>query len=98
QLGRRAVRARGAVQQPLLALLAPALEPPVGGALADAGGLGRPRQRPRPTLDPCDKQPAALRTGASVSVKLHPVSSLGLSWLGSSQPPRSPGCLTDQRA
>jgi hypothetical protein len=31
-------------------------------------------------------------------VELHPVSSLGLSWVRTSQPPRGPGCLTDERA
>src|SRR5207247_9784754 len=61
-----------------LSLLRPGLEPAVGRALADAGGLGRRHQRPPLALDPLDEQPPALRAGAGVTVQLHPVSSLGL--------------------
>jgi hypothetical protein len=77
-IGRRAVRdqVRGAaaVGEASLALLAPALEPAVGGALADAGGLGRRHQRPGLALDPLDEQLAAIRTGLGVTVNLHPES------------------------
>src|SRR6266540_133106 len=81
-IGRRAVRnrlrRRAAVKQTRLALLAPALQPAVGRPLANAGGLGRRRQRPALALDPLNEQLPTLRTGAGVTVQLHPVSSLGL--------------------
>ena len=69
---------RGAVDQARLALLPPALEPAIRRPLADAGGLGRRRQRPGLALDPLHEQPPALRAGAGVTVQLHPVTSLGL--------------------
>src|SRR4051812_34036832 len=52
---------------------------------------GRPRQRPNPALDPLNEQLPALRTGAGITVELHPVSSLGLRLVRTSQPPRGPG-------
>src|SRR4051794_20740104 len=81
QLGRRAVRPRAAVDEARFPFLAPALQPAPGGALADAGRLGGRRQRPLLALDPLDEQLPAVRTGAGITVELHPVSSLGLSWL-----------------
>src|SRR5215210_7468467 len=77
---------RGAVQEPRRTLGTPAPEPAVGGSDADAGGLGRRRHRPALPFDSIDEQPAAVRTGASVSVELHPVPSL---WLVASTPPAS---------
>src|SRR5277367_2229945 len=47
-------------------------------ALTDSGGLGRPRQRPTLHEHPIDQQLASLDAETSVSVQLHPVSSLGL--------------------
>ena len=44
------------------------------------------------TYERLDEQPTAVRTGAGITVELHPVSSLGLSGLSTSQPPRGPGC------
>jgi hypothetical protein len=49
-----------------------------GRAVADAGGLGRPCQRPTLGQYPIDQQLAPLHAEASVSVQLHPVSSLVL--------------------
>src|SRR5919206_3681173 len=84
---------RAAVKQTGRAVRAPALEPAPDRALADAGGLGRRRYRPALLDYAVDQQPAAVRTGAGVTVELHPVSSLGLSGVGTSQPPRGPGWL-----
>jgi hypothetical protein len=41
--------------------------------------------------DALAEQLAAVRTGAGITVELHPVSSLGLSGFDTSQPPRGPG-------
>src|SRR5262249_5180833 len=64
-------RCRAAVLEPRLALCPPAGQPLGGGPLADAGGLGRHRQRPTP-FDAVDQEPAALPAGAGISVELHP--------------------------
>jgi hypothetical protein len=71
-------RRRGAVQQPAGSLRPIAPQPLAGGALADSGRLGGPRQRPPRPLDTFDQQLAALQAEPGVSVQLHPVSSLGL--------------------
>src|SRR5207244_12298891 len=81
QLARRALRPRRAIEQARLALRAEPRQPAPDRALADAGGRGRRRHRPVLDQHPLDKQPAAIRTGARITVELHPVSSLGLSWL-----------------
>src|SRR5215210_7018088 len=75
-----AVRARAAVRQALIALFE-ALHPLHGGAHAAAGGLGRRPQRPALFKHAGGDQSPALRTGVGVSVKVHPVSSLGLGGL-----------------
>src|SRR5256884_4793190 len=71
-------RRETAIKRARLALVAPPAQPLGRCPLADAGGLGRRPQRPALALDPCDDQPSAIRTGARVSVELHPVSSLVL--------------------
>src|SRR5437764_2925807 len=87
------MRTRAAIAQPSPTLLAPASHPSVDRALGDAGGLGRRPHRPTLLENPIDQQPAAVRTGAGVTVELHPVSSFGLRGLSTTQPPRRPGCL-----
>jgi len=75
------LRCRGAIQQPMLTFQAKASDPLAGRALADPGGLRRPRQRPTLPQRPINQQLApldGLDAEASVSVKLHPVSSLVL--------------------
>lgn len=75
---------RAAVEQPSVPLHPPAAQPLARRPLADAGGLGRRRQRPALLFDAPDQELATVRAGASVSVELHPVSSLNL---GGSAPP-----------
>src|SRR5207253_838980 len=75
------IRRRGAIQQPELALGAVAPHPLAGTADADFGGLGRPRHRPLLLDHPPAQHPAPIQTESSVSVKIHPVSSLRLSRL-----------------
>src|SRR5204862_653362 len=75
---------RGAVEQAGLALCAPAVPPLARRSLADAGGLGRRHQRPALLFYALDQELAAVRAGAGVSVKSHPVSSLLLG--GSTSP------------
>jgi conjugative relaxase-like TrwC/TraI family protein len=53
-----------------------ATDPLARGALADAGGLGRRRQRPFQLQHPATEQQPALRTEPSITVQPHPVSSL----------------------
>src|ERR1019366_8539356 len=89
---RNPMRRRGAIPQPALPLSAVADHPFARAADTDSGGLGRLRQRPLPLNDGTAELAAAFETERSVSVQVHPVSSLvGLRWLGSSQPPRRPG-------
>jgi hypothetical protein len=78
---------------PKSAFFAKALEPAPDRALADAGGRGRRRHRPALRQDALAEQLAAVRTGAGITVELHPVSSLGLSGFDTSQPPRGPDDL-----
>src|SRR5437763_417440 len=68
-----------------------ATHPLTGAADADLGGRGRLAHRPSLLEHPTAELPTTFQTERSVSVKLHPVSSLGLSGLGSPQPPRGPG-------
>src|SRR5690606_28091084 len=79
-LRRPAAGGRASIEKACLALGAPARKPLARGPLRDPRGLGRPRGRPSLPLDPLDEKPAAVRAGAGVTVKLHPVSSLGLGW------------------
>jgi hypothetical protein len=90
-LVRDPLRRRAEIVQTGLALLAETPQPAIDGAVADSGGHGRLRHRPTLLKHSIDEQPPALRTGPRVSVKLHPVSSLGLVASDSSQPPRRPG-------
>src|ERR1035437_7265295 len=96
-IGRRAVwnllGRRGAINQPNEAVLSPALQPAVGGELTDARRISSFAQRAARALDPLNQQPPAVRTGAGITVQLHPVSSLGLGGFSTAQPPRRPGCL-----
>src|ERR1039458_9895701 len=86
------MRRRGAIPQPALPLGSVATHPFARAADAASGGLGRLRQRPLPINDGTAELATAFQTERSVSVQVHPVSSLvGLRWLGSSQPPRRPG-------
>src|SRR5438309_983144 len=80
-VGDRAWR-RGPVQQPELALDSITPHPLAGAADADFGGLGRLRPRPRFLHYPPAQLPTPIQTERSISVKVHPVSSLGLSRLG----------------
>ena len=72
---------RGAVEQPELAFHAVAPDPLAGAADADFGGLGRLRQRPSLINYSPAQLPTTIQTECSVSVEVHPVSSLGLSRL-----------------
>ena len=94
-IGRRAMRdamrRRGAIAQPGLALGAVARDPLRARALADFGRLGGLRQRPPVREDTNDHPPALIQAEGRVSVQLHPVSSLGLTGLSTCQPPRGPG-------
>src|SRR5437764_8690141 len=74
-------RRRGTIHQSGLALDSVAPHPLTGTADADFGGLGRRRDRPSFLDDPPAQQPAPIQTERSISVKVHPVSSLGLSRL-----------------
>src|SRR5260221_14565557 len=71
-------RRRRAIQQPKLALCEIAPHPLASAADADLGGRGRLAQRPLPIHNPTAQPATAFQTESSVSVKLHPVSSLGL--------------------
>jgi hypothetical protein len=85
-------RRGGPIVQPELALGPIAPYPLARAADTDSGGLGRLRHRPFPAHNPTTELSAAFQTERRVSVKLHPVSSLGRTEvLGSSQPPRRPG-------
>jgi hypothetical protein len=84
-------RSRRPIEQAQLALGPLTAHPLRGRALAHLGGRGRRAERPR-LLDNAPAKLATLdQTESGVSVKLHPVSSLGLSGLGTSQPPGRPG-------
>src|ERR671926_160451 len=74
-------RRRRAVGQTALALLPIATDPLTCAAHADPRGLGRRRQRPPLHNNPLGQPPPTAPTERRVSVKLHPVSSLGLSCL-----------------
>jgi hypothetical protein len=78
KLARETARPRRAIAQTRPALLTPAPQPAPDRSLCDAGGLGRRRHTPALLTNPLDQQPAAIRTGAGITVKLHPVSSLEL--------------------
>jgi hypothetical protein len=69
---------RGAVKQAELALAAVAADPLARAADADFSGRGRLRQRPMLLNDALGQQPTLVQAERSVSVKLHPESSLGL--------------------
>jgi hypothetical protein len=85
------VGGRRAIQKPRLAFLAEAPNPFTGRPLADVGGRGRLGQRP-PLIDHTPAEQAPLvQSERGVTVQLHPVSSLRLSGLSTSQPPRRPG-------
>jgi hypothetical protein len=66
---------RGAILQAPIALGQVARHPLLTGALANAGGLGRRRQRPTVVDDAQHHDPPTLRAERRVSVNLHPVSS-----------------------
>jgi hypothetical protein len=85
------LRCRGAVEQASLAVGAEALNPLAGRATADLGGPGRLAQRPIVLDDPPTQQAALVQAESGVTVQLHPASSLALSGLSTSQPPRRPG-------
>ena len=82
---------RRAVHQAGLPLGPEAARPLAGGALAHLGGRGRLAERPSFIDDPPGQQATLVQTEGGVSVEFHPVSSLGLSGLSTSQPPRRPG-------
>jgi len=84
-------RRRRTITQARLALGAIAAHPLARGADAHFGGLGRLRERPLLLDDSLTEQQALLQAERRVSVQHHPVSSLGLSWLDTAQPPRRPG-------
>src|SRR5688500_5069534 len=65
-------RRRRAIEQALLALGAVATKPLRDRAHAHAGGFGCRRERPTLRLDPFHHQQATMRTGAGVTVQLHP--------------------------
>ena len=73
--------ARRVVDQPELPLGPVAADPLARAADADFGGRGRLRHRPLLFDDPAAKQAALVQAEGGVSVKVHPVSSLGLSGL-----------------
>jgi hypothetical protein len=91
RLARLMTRNGRPIDQPRLAVIAKPGQPPVDRALGDAGGLGRRRHRPNLRTHLLDHPPPTDRTERSSSVHLHP-GLLGLSLLGSSQPPARPGC------
>src|SRR5919109_4149213 len=79
------------IVQPELALDPESGHPFTCAADTDPGGPGRLRQRPLLLDDLAAQLTTTLQTERRVSVKLHPVSSLGRTEvLGSSQPPRRP--------
>src|SRR5581483_2261051 len=88
-------RRRRAIEQPLLALLAIAAPPLRDRSHADAGGLGRRRQRPALPLDPPDRQQTTMRAGPRVTVKHHPGSLLGAGCLAA---PASKAARMEQRS
>jgi hypothetical protein len=81
----------GAVKQTRLALLPEAASPLARRALAHLGGRGRRSERPVLLHNPPGKNTPLVQTERRVSVKIHPVSSLGLSGMSTSQPPRRLG-------
>jgi hypothetical protein len=85
-LRRRAVdhppRRRGAIAHAPLTLEPIAPHPLTSAAHADTGGRGRRRQRPPLHNHPLGQHPTATPAESRVSVKPHPVSSLGLSCPG----------------
>lgn len=90
-------RRRGAIQQPVHTFGAMAGQPLARAAVTDSGRLGSLRQRPPRILDTLDEELPTFDAELGVTVQLHPVSSLGLRWLGSPQPPRSAGWLAHRR-
>src|ERR1019366_3927707 len=85
---------RGAIKQTELALCSVAPDPLARTAHANRGGRGRLGQRPTLLNHATAKLPAPFQTERSVSVKVHPVSSLD--W-GAWQLPASKGTRMDQR-
>src|SRR5712691_6151992 len=75
------VRGRRAVEQAELAVGAVAPHPLARAADADLRGLSCLRQRPLLINYAPAQKPTSIQTERSVSVKIHPVSSLGLSGL-----------------
>src|SRR5215218_1549550 len=71
-------RCGGAIVEPNLALVPVAADPLSRRALAHLGGQGRLAERPTLIDDPPDKPQPLLRCEGSVTVELHPVTSLGL--------------------
>jgi hypothetical protein len=84
-------RRRRAICQARLAIGAVATRPLARGADARFGARGRLRERPLLLDDALTEQHALPQAERRVSVQHHPVSSLGLSWLDTAQPPRRPG-------
>jgi hypothetical protein len=74
-------RRRAAITQTLLAFQPVAANPLPRTTHADPGGLGRRGQRPTINKHPHSKRAPATPTESRVSVKLHPVTSLGPSCL-----------------
>ena len=70
------MRRRGAITQPSVSLSNVATHPFASAADADAGGLGRRRQRPLPINHSQTELATAFQTERRVSVQIHPVSSL----------------------
>src|ERR1019366_9531540 len=71
-------RGRRTIQQAELAVGAIAANPLASAPLTDLSGLGRPLQRPSVINDSPAEIPALVQAERSVSVQIHPVSSLGL--------------------
>jgi hypothetical protein len=84
-------RRRGAIEEPRLSISAITPNPLPTRALAHARGLGRVRERPLQLDNPTHHRQTTLRAESSVSVQLHPVSSLGLRGFDTTQPPGRPG-------
>src|SRR6185312_10365773 len=82
---------RRAIEQPSYALDPKTTSPLSSTTLADLGGLGRLLQRPAFLNHSASKKLPLLQSERSVTVELHPVSSLGLGGFDTSQPPRRPG-------
>src|SRR5947209_6035133 len=70
-------RRRRPIQQPELAVDSIAAHPLASAADADFGGRGRLRQRPPLINYPLAQTPALVQAERSVTVQIHPVSSLG---------------------